>query len=29
MLNAMEKLTGFVNLENYEKVFSEIEIVQY
>ena len=29
MLNAMEKLIGFVNLENYEKVFSKIEIVEY
>jgi len=29
MLNAMEKLTGFVNLENYEKLFNKIEIVEY
>lgn len=27
MLNAMEKLTGFVNLENYEKTFGKIEII--
>ena len=26
MLNAMEKLTGFVNLENYEELFGKIEI---
>ena len=28
MLNAMEKLTGFVNLENYDKLFNEVEILE-
>lgn len=27
MLNAMEKLTGFVNLENYDELFEKIEII--
>ena len=27
MLNAMEKLTGFVNLERYEELFGKIEVV--
>ena len=27
MLNAMEKLTGFVNLERYEELFGKIEII--
>ena len=27
MLNAMENLTGFVNLEKYDEIFNKIEVI--
>ncbi|MGL9970375.1 tagatose-6-phosphate kinase [Enterococcus sp. DIV1420a] len=28
MLNAQEKLTGYVNLENYDDLFNKIEVIE-